>query len=715
MLPLLLVAQLGVAAPRANDSTYSSAALREFVAAAAAANREPPPELRAYTSRIETEAALLLRDTLGREHTGEVEQFSTRAAWSRNGRYDLHVVGYREQSVGVPYSTLSIVRAWTVPSLYGDRLSMGAYFTDSRRASDTLHAVHPFAVDRDSFYRFSGGDTVAVLHVNGQEIPIARVRVHPAFHGPTRLGAFDGEIDVDAVRHQIVRMRGQFVVLGGQPLMRQRVLTKTFGVVGVAYAEFVNAQVGGKYWLPAFQRTEFQASMALLTTARPIFRLVSTIRDIEVIDSATSSAAADSIRALRVSISWAAGDSVSRFDQWERAIGEQSGSVHADDFADLAPDAWKSVGSPRVNLFPNSTSRIFRFNRVEGAYVGLSPTVDFRSLVPGLSVGAYGGWAFTEATARGGAFTTYHAGQTIYGFRAERVLASTNDFTIPLTDDPGFAALIGSVDDYDYVDRRAAMFSVTRVFRAVDVGLLTTQVGAGSDRPEIARLEHGLLSTTAFLPNRGARSGGYAVGMADLEVHPNVTGDFVQPGVGAHIHYELADGQLAWQRLELSLAARRYLGPVSFAAHADGGMLLGDHPPPQQLFELGGNELLPGYAYKEFAGDRAALLRSFASYRFGLWQKPVRFFRNFYLPGLSPGIAASVQGGWTKIMSQGAAEAVRELGVVSGEPVSRASDGFRATAGGGLTFFSDLLHVGMARPIDRPARWRFVAGLGASF
>jgi hypothetical protein len=37
--------------------------------------------------------------------------------------------------------------------------------------------------------------------------------------------------------------------------------------------------------------------------------------------------------------------------------------------------------------------------------------------------------------------------------RAERTLESTNDFTLPLSDDPGFGAAISSLDNYDYVDR----------------------------------------------------------------------------------------------------------------------------------------------------------------------------------------------------------------------------------------------------------------------
>lgn len=713
MLTLLLCAQL-VAAVAPKDSVYSSAALRELIAAAAVENHRPPPSLRGYESHIETEASLLVRDTLGREHSAEIEQLATRATWNRNaGAYDLHIIGYRSQSVGVPYSTLSIVRGWTVPSLYGERLSMGAYFAPSRRRNDTLIAVHPFAADRDNFYHFSGGDTVATLHIGGRTIPIARIRVHPSFHGLTTLAAFDGEIDLDADRKQIVRMRGQFVRIGGYPTKRTR-LYESLGVIAVAYIEFVNAEVQGKYWLPSFQRTEFQAGFPLFGSNRPVLRLVSTISDIAVID--TGAVVTDSLDRLRVRVTWAPSDSVSRFSAWQNELGVESGSVHADDFDDLAPDAWRPNGPPRLDLFPNRTSKMFRFNRVEGLYLGFAPSVDFRSAAPGLSAGAFGGWAFTEETARGGAFVKYQHGDNTYGLRVERALASTNDFGIPLDDDPGFGALLGSVDNYDYVDRSTAMVSLTHVLGAVDVGLLTLQAGAGTDRAEHARLSHGLIPFgNGFLPNRGSVPGSYALGSADLELHPNVSGDYVQPGFGGRLHYEIGEGDIDWQRIEASVSARQYWGPVSVAAHADGGLLLGDRPPPQQLFELGGNGLLPGYDYKQFAGDRAVLFRTFASYRFKVLEKPMYFIRNYYIPGLSPGLAASIQGGWTGVSSTGAAEAVRELGVANGVPVSQASNGVRATVGGGITLFSDILHLGVARPVDHGAPWRFVFGVGATF
>ncbi|HEY4217783.1 MAG TPA: hypothetical protein VGM67_11645 [Gemmatimonadaceae bacterium] len=707
MLLFVLAAQLAVSSgPR--DSTYATPALREVIAHAAEANHIPPAALRGYQSHIESELALLVRDTLGRELTAQIEQIATTATWERSGRYNLHVEGYRSQSMGIPYSALNTVHAWTVPTLYGERLLLGAYPEGSR---DSVVGVHPFAPDRDQYYRFSGGDTVAVLRAGAREIPVVRIRVVPDFHGDTRLAAFDGEIDLDAVRFQIIRMRGRFVVLG-KPTTRERRM-RWLGVIGVAYIEFVNAEVDGKYWLPATQRTEFQASLPLLGRTRPVFRLMSTFSHIAVDD--TGPQLSDSLGRPRISVTWAPGDSVSAFDEWELPLGQQSASVHSDDFDDVAPLVWRADGPPRVDLFPNSMDRVLRFNRVEGLFTGFAPSVDFRSVAPGVTASLYGGWAWSEQTARGGGSVTYQRGDNTLGARAQRELVSTNDFTPTLGGDPGLNALLTSLDDFDYVDRRTALASLTHALGKIDVGLVTLQLGAGDDQPEHARLSQGLFRGSGFRPNRGASPGGYAIGMADFELHPGVRGEFVQPGIGVRAHYEAAAGTLSWQRLELGVSARRYVGPLTLTASADGGMLFGQTLPPQQLFELGGNESLPGYDYKQFAGDRAALFRSFISYRLPVLRRPFRV-RRFLLPGLAPGFAVGAQGGWTEISSDRAQRAVDLLGAGwSATPVSVATGGARATVGGGLTLFSDVLHIGLARPVDHSAPWKLVAGFGLVF
>jgi len=80
------------------------------------------------------------------------------------------------------------------------------------------------------------------------------------------------------------------------------------------------------------------------------------------------------------------------------------------------------------------------------------------------------------------------------------------------------------------------------------------------------------------------------------------------------------------------------------------------------------------------------------------------------------GLVAGLQGGWTTLATDAAHIAVTQLGTdAAGNPLSRATGGFRATLGLGATLFSGAVHFGFARPIDHQARWRFVGGLGRSF
>lgn len=720
MLLLLLFAQLS-AAP---DPVYSSARVRDLVARATIANHAPPPELRGYRARVETEFSLIIRDTLGRERAGQIEQLASRVEWNRDGSYDMHVIGYRSQSLGAPISTLSFVRGWTEPSLYGDRLLLGVQLGappdpksagKRKRGGDWIVAVHPFSYDRDRYYRFSGGDTVVVMRTAGRSIPLVRVHVTPRLGDATRLAAFEGEIDLDANRQQIVRMRGQFVVLAakGRPT-----LAPLPGLVGVVYCEFVNAEIDGRYWLPAFQRTELQSTFALLGQTRAVMRVVSRFSD-HVIETSDTMATGDAAHQSAHRTTWAPSDSVSRFGDWTTPLGVATSEVNANDFDDVGPDVWKETGRPRLDISPTRTDNVFRYDRVEGLFTGLEANFRMRSAAPGLSAGGSLGWAWTERTLRGGAHLSLRREPWTTGARVERMLASTNDFTPPLNPESGgLAAMLGSVDDFDYVDRRVALGSVTRVLGSPDNALMTLQLGAGGDRAEVSRLAHGVAGGGggSFRPNRGAAEGNYALGVLEAELHPGVSGDFVQPGVGARLHYEIGRGALEWQRAELLLAGRKYLGPVTLSLQADAGAVFGAVIPPQQLFEVGGSGTLPGYEYKEFAGDRAVLLRSQMSYAFPLWRMPHRLWRTLFVPGVAPGVAAGLQGGWTSISTDAGRAAVAALGAGwSTTPVSRPTDGVRATFGFGLTFFSGSAHIGVARPVDHKAPWRLVWGLGHNF
>jgi len=722
ILPLILFAQLSAAA----DPIYSSPAVRDLVNGAAIANHAPPPAFAGYRAHVESEFSLLLRDTLGRERSAQIEQLASAVHWTRGGSYEMHVLGYRSQSIGSLVSMMSFVNGWTEPSLYGERLMLGVQIgPDSARRrkhaqSDTIIAVHPFASDREQFYRFSGGDTVVVMHTLTRTIPIVRLRVTPHLRDSTRFAAFDGEIDLDADRRQIVRMRGQFVVLGKSPSSRpliSRLISRVPGLVAVAYCEFVNAEIQGRYWLPAFQRTELQTTFALLGNTRAVMRVVSRFSDHAIEDTADTVALAEERNRIPHHTTWAPSDSVSHFGGWTQSLGDATSDVTADDFDDVAPDKWKQTGGARLDLSPTKTDNIFRYDRVEGLYTGIEANLRMRSVVPGLVAGTVVGWAWTEQTFRGGAHIALRRDPWTVTARGERMLATTNDFIVPLNPQSGgLAAVFGSIDDFDYVDRRVTSGSVTRVLGAVDRGLMTLQVGLGDDRAEKSRLAHGLFGGGSFRPNRGVTEGAYALAVGDLELHPNQSGESLQPGIGAALHYEIGRGALDWQRAELSLFGSKYWGPVTLSVDAEGGAVWGAFIPPQQLFELGGSGVLPGYAYKEFAGDRAALLRTHAFYSFPLWRSPHRLWRTLFIPGVGPGLAAGLQGGWTALSTDAARVAVAQLGAGwSAIPVSRATGGFRATLGLGVTLFSGAAHVGFARPVDHQARWRLVGGLGRSF
>ena len=170
--------------------------------------------------------------------------------------------------------------------------------------------MHPFAADRDAYYRSAGGDTVTVLRVGiAPNSDRANSRSSELSRGDaTRPRSTARSISMRNARRSC-GCAVRFVMVGGSSSKMARIARASTGVVAVAYGEFVNAEVDGKYWLPAFQRTEFQASFPALGQMRPIFRLVSNIGDIAV-SSGTPLSPADSAYSPRVIISWAPADSV---------------------------------------------------------------------------------------------------------------------------------------------------------------------------------------------------------------------------------------------------------------------------------------------------------------------------------------------------------------------------------------------------------------------
>jgi hypothetical protein len=753
MLPALLLA-LQLLAPA--DSVYASDALRAFVARAAERNRRAPATLASYRATVESEIALLARRADGTELSPSIEQVRSEVRWTRPGDFEQHVVGYRAQQAGLSIATIGLFREpWGVPLLYGNRIALflGRDSTRarhdaeaprrgsaSRRASSI--AVHPFAEDRERVYRFGGGDTVAVVRANGREIPIVRVTVEPRI-ARARVATllFHGEIDVDAVRGEIVRMRGYFVSARPSPSLGERLLALSFDAV--AFVELENAEIDGRYWLPSYQRIEVQAAFAASTDERSILRIVSRFRDHDVNGGARAAIAAgdttlapDTLAARPHRLTFAPRDSLDRATTWAEPLGAVTSHTHADDFADLAPDVWRTTGPPRLSLSAPHLSDFVHYDRVEGVFTGAALELRLRDRLPGATLRASGGWAWSERAARGRVEGEWRRGAWVPSFRVQRALESTNDFVTSF--DSGTSSLdaaIFSIDDRDYVDRRSAQLALTRLLgaragTASHAATILLVLGLASDRGAEASVARGpiLRPDSLFRPNRGVLAGRYARTALALSIHPDVDVMFVRPGVGAALRYERGDGDVRYQRAEARLVARESRGAVTLAARFDAGALWGAHAgealPPQQLFELGRDQSLPGYGYKEFAGDRAAVLRGVAMRRLPLWRAPVHVWGRLWLPAPTPALAAGVASGWASANDDAGRRAITLLGAreaVIGGPtlppgtgtsLSRATDGIRSSIDLGVRFFGGSTFVGVARPIDHPASWRLRVGFG---
>lgn len=749
---LTLAAPAAGAQPRPDTATYASEALRALVDAAARDNRVPAG-LASYRADVESEFAIALRKEDGVEAVVAVEQIASALRWTRAGHYDLHVVGYRARQAVPTASMLEVMRSgWVAPVLYGDRLLPPRPPADSvrgrprRTRARPTTAVHPFATDRARHYRFTGGDTVVTLRTAAapgaapRAIPIVRVHVEPRGEPPPNVVLFLGDIDVDAERHVVVRMRGQYLAReDGEPARRGiGVRLARAAMRAYAFIEYETAEREGRFWLPTFQRIEFQIASPALGESRAVLRVVSRLREVVVNDSALATLAAASQRdtVARQARWWrltrAPSDTLDRFDAWRDALGAATGTLHADDFDDVAPDAWRRTGRPRVEFHAARVSDLVRFDRVEGLYTGAGVRVRFRDAAPGLTLRAAGGWAWSERAARGRfeleRETADSAGRWTVGVRAARSLDITNDFRSPLDSGSSLGAVFGSVDPYDYVDRRLATLFVRRAFGA-RAGSFRVEVGAASDRGAATHVRQGLIAAPSpFRPNRGVDAGGYLRSAVTAELHPDVSAAFVRPGVGARLFYERGDAGLTFQRVEARVVARTDLparwpgalrgSTLTATARGEAGALLGAGRPPQQLFELGGGESLQGYDYKAFAGDRAGRARVALVYGSPWWRAPLRL-GTFAVPGLSPGLSLGVEAGWTTASSDAALRSIERLGPADSEGTpSRPSDGMRATLDAGLRFFGGALFVGGARPLDghtdRPSGWRGVVRVGAS-
>jgi hypothetical protein len=704
------------------DSTYSSEALRALVARASESNRRIPAALGGYHALVESEVSLLVNRPDGTdgavagtaaassESAAQIEQFEIRADWDRTGRYDQEVVGYRIRQLVPMISALSMLRRpWTAPTLYGNRLSFifsgppALRGTDSTRA--TLLAVHPFALDRDEYYRFTGGDTVAQMRVGERVLNIVRVHVEPVETGQHAV-VFSGDVLLDQATAEIIRMRGSIrLESSAGEHAPARLLRALAQLRDVAYIDFENGEREGRCWLPLRQRLEYQV-MTGLTEARVAIRIQSNWRDIDVSLRTDTAAIAgnDTAQALRYTIHFAPKDSVEKWNNWRSDLGAMTAETSARDFDDVAPIAMRPGGTPQWRWQARSFSDFLRYDRVEGLYTGLAGLYDFRDAAPGVSVRGLFGYAWYERAPKGGIEATVVRGPWVTSLVAERQLASTNAFESNVSGAGNFIGGLFGSEDYDWVDRRFSALGVSRELGTSHSSAMRLEVGYGTDDGFPNTLTRGLIAGT-FRPNQPVDPGSYVRTDVSLEVGRNVLNSPISSGLGYTLSYQRGDGTLRWQRTELQSLAQKMVGRFVFAARVDAAYVAGSSIPSQQVIEVGGVEGLPGYSYKEFAGNEAVIARSTVVWLLPFFAAPIHI-GSIVIPGVAPepqiGLFSGVTGA-----TPDAQAVLNRLGWIT-------TNGWRSTLDLRLRFFGGTFSVGAARAIDHNGGWQLVIGVGPS-
>jgi hypothetical protein len=757
MIPFLFVAaQLFAATPSPSprhQSAYTSLSLRELVERAAERNRVLPRELASYRARVESEIAVLLRRADGEEAAVSIEQAQNHVQWQRSGEFTQHVTGYRSRAAGPALSSFAFLRKpWAIPTLYGNQLtlffgqdsSLGPLREDSgdevavpARPRGTL-AVHPFSARRDEVYDFSGGDTVAVLQTRERAITIVRVVVEPK---PEQtefpVVVFRGEINLDAELSEIVRMRGQFITLGRRGPKRERLLVLPMSVA--AYVDLESVLIGGRYWLPRYQRIERHVNVSGLAEGRTVFRIVSRFGEHRITQSSagdvnlsndafqasldTMGIATPEIKPVR-RLTVATGDSLRHARDWALPLGEATAQLRGDDFADVSGDSL--TGSPSIAWRGQRLADVLHFNRVEGWSTGAAIEANAGNWAPRLRLRANAGWAWTEETMRGRVelLQSGERGNWTIGTRLGRTLDITNDFTAPHDSGGSLLAALFGVDQYDYVERKTATLWVN-IALVPRVATLRIESGLGEDRAASARLTRGLLpAEEPFGPNRGVDPGTYARTALVAEWNPGVVGSALAPGMGALLRYEAATGQLSWRRSTLRIIAREDVGDFGVGALIDAGALTNTTPPPQQLLELGGEPSFPGFAYKEFAGDRALATHWRAMYRLRMLRSPLRILGCTCLTAPAPDVAVTLHGARLWAAGAGTMASIARLGSVGdrvgeepatpgeGIPISRPTDGWRSSLEVGVRLFGGAVTVGTVRVLEARSPWRASVTIG---
>jgi hypothetical protein len=665
------------------DSTYATPAVRAIVERAALGNAVPPGALSTYSARVESEIVVTLTDVEKRETIRQIEQLASNVFWRRDGALAQELIGYRAQMSGLTYSALSYFRVpFLVPTLFGNRVDFLRLRELRRNDSGAVRwprALHPLAASRGEVYRFTGGDTT-IVQLPGRVVTTVRVHVRPAHepHEPTLV--FDGDIDIDVDRNQIVRMEGRLL----RSPHRLAVLDAFLSTV--LYVRLENAEYDEQFWLPREQRFEIQAAL-YAGEQRAVIRGVSRFVSMAPNDSVALAHVADPDSFPSGRMAHTRSADVSKYDEWVHPIGGLSKDLTAYDFEGYAPRVIRPSEGSYLAFSVRDASHVVRHNPVEGVFTGGGILYHLNS---NNTLRLHAGYAWSEQAVRGGAEFVHHVGRFDLRGRAERVLAVSDDFSSSFSrSSAGIPLLISS--NHRFLDRRIASAGA----RITTRGRLTLRLDAGHASDRNVRRHFGAAEPGDTLFQDGATAGDYWFARTELEQNAAASASSLLPGFSWRVGYEAAHGSFQWQRVDGGVAARLNPGSWRFASSVGGNITLGANPPPQAQFGADPSNAVPGYTNDNFVGRRTASAHVRVGYALPLLRSPMKIGRLF-VPAIAPTPSIGLHTGWADVVQRDSAL------------VNAGWNGVTHTSiDVGIGFFGGSVLVGVARPLGRRGAWRY--------
>ncbi|CAN5784287.1 hypothetical protein BH23GEM6_BH23GEM6_00670 [soil metagenome] len=673
---------------------YDSPATAELVRRSIEMSASVPAELLDYRATVRSSLFLTLApDTAaGGDLPATVDELVSDVRWNRQGSLHQTVRGHRTRVlIPVPYTLATIFQQpWVIPHLYGNAIF--SPFAGPR-------AINPFGSRGPEFYDYQADDPIR-LRVQGQLVTLVPISVRPRIiPEDDQTVVVLGTFYIDQDRAAVAQARYGFA--GGRgDLPRALGRLETF-------LELENGLWEGRFWLPFRQRREIFFNSPLLGGGASA-RVVNQFTDFDLNTGWFA-------EGPRVQLVWEQGSPREVFAGWEQAVGEDAGRYATQDFADLRLAIATDAGGPqrtRARLHYARGNHLFRYNRVEGAYLGLGgQVVPPDPLRNRWELYGTAGWAIAEGTPRGELsarfgsvaapsprrLTDFGGEVAVYRRLVDiRPFRPTYDWDLIYT----IPAILWGSDVRDYYDVTGAeAFASGRHGRwtgrlggrlesqdSVQINTTRFLFGTAGDFGPLASIDPG--THAALEAGAGYSFGPGAFGMGNSVI---LRGD-VEQGV--------ADFQFT--RLAGLISARFNLGPVTLANRTDAGHVMGGVP-PQKLFRFGGLEGLRGYESNEFGGSTAVLTRG--RFLVGIPPRstqPLARAGLFLVPPLRPSLVFLAESGWTWIDDDLQEELLRLR--------ARPTEGARSSIGFGISFLDDAITIERLQPIgadqaERRPRW----------